>query len=158
MVCRYCHWRAEGDVPVLVPPHRVHLRGAVHLLGHGVCHLPRPRLPIQGASAHYQPNYSFGDPHDTQNGMRMTFPLQGYRCCATHGASGCLVLQVWDNLNALAKVTPVEGNLDGEYLTMLSKVGKHTSRPVHWWCYCTTRDSSALQCSAHAQTLSTYLL
>ena len=33
-------------------------------------------------------------------------------------------LQVWDNLNALAKINPVDGNLDGEYLTMLSKVGK----------------------------------
>lgn len=33
------------------------------------------------------------------------------------------LLQVWDNLNTLAKMTPVEGNLDGEYLTMLSKVG-----------------------------------
>jgi hypothetical protein len=33
-------------------------------------------------------------------------------------------LQVWDNLNALAKVNPVDGNLDGEYLTMLSKVGR----------------------------------
>lgn len=31
--------------------------------------------------------------------------------------------KVWDNLQALAKVTPVEDNLEGSYLTMLSKGG-----------------------------------
>jgi hypothetical protein len=58
-------------------------------------------------------------------------PLRGHCCSSTQDASACMVLQVWDNLNALAKVNPVSGNLDGEYLTMLSKVSKCTSRPVH---------------------------
>lgn len=31
-------------------------------------------------------------------------------------------VQVWENLHALADVTPVVGNYQGQYLTMLSKV------------------------------------
>lgn len=43
------------------------------------------------------------------------------------------LLQVWDNLDALAKINPVSGNLDGEYLTMLSKVGKPAVLCIARW-------------------------